>query len=161
MTESASARPVLVNPPLYKQALVGILVGGTLGPTVGWFIGTFATIYTVFLSDNLQNGAVSARGMRGSAFLGGLLGILLGLVTGPLVGLPMRIAASTIIKSLTNFWVGATVGAAVGLGIGYLIHLYWDPSAEAFVYLIIHSIFVGGAVGGLAVIAKPKWLSSD
>jgi len=158
MTESISARPVPVNPPLYKQALVGILVGGTLGPAVGWFVGTFATLYTIFLSDNIQNAAPSARGMRVSAFFGGLLGILLGLVIGPLVGLPIRIASSAIVKSLTNPWAGAAIGAVVGPGIGYLIHLYWDPSAEAFLYLIIHSIFVGGAVGGLTVIAKPKWL---
>jgi len=93
-----------------------------------------------------------------SMFFGGLLGILLGFVIGPLVGLPIRIASSAIVKSLTNPWAGAAIGAVMGPGIGYLIHLYWDPSADAFLYLIVHSIFVGGAVGGLTVIAKPKWL---
>ena len=45
-----------------------------------------------------------------------------------------------------------------GLGIGYLIYLYWDYTAEALLYLMIHSVVVGGTVGALTVMAKPKWL---
>ena len=156
--ESVPSQAALTDPPLYKQALAGLLFGVTLGPVVGWFIGTMAAFFVVSMSDEVQNGARSGRGLRGSAFFGGLIGILFGVITGPLVGLPMRIMSSAVLKSLANFWAGAVVGAMLGLGIGYLIHIYWHPSPEAYLYLIMHSVVVGASVGGFTVIAKPKWL---
>lgn len=156
--EFVPSQTALPNPPLYKQALAGLLFGVTLGPVVGWFIGTMATFFAVFMSDEFQNGARSGGGLRTSAFFGGLIGILFGAITGPLVGLPLRIVSSAVLKPLANFWAGGVVGAILGLGIGYLIHLYWHPSPEAYVYLIMHSIVVGFSVGGFTVIARPKWL---
>jgi len=56
--------------PLYKEILVAILVGGMLVPIIGWFIGTFAT-YVAAAAIDTSN----VRGMRTSAFGGGLIGI--------------------------------------------------------------------------------------
>jgi hypothetical protein len=142
---------------VYKQALVGFLVGCTLGPLVGWVIGTFATFFAVAAGDAYPNG-IATRGMRLTAFFGGLIGIPLGLIVGPLVGLPVRILSSMTLGPLKNVWAGAALGSLLGVASGLLVHRYWHPSPEAFVYTIIHAIVVGASVGAAAVRAKPKWL---
>jgi hypothetical protein len=113
----------------------------------------------VAAADEYPNG-VATRGMRLTAFLGGLIGILLGLIVGPLVSLPIRLLSSTVLEALKNVWAGAALGSLLGLGSGLLIHQYWHPSPEAFVYTIIHSVVVGTSVGAVTVIAKPKWLQA-
>lgn len=155
--DSLSSQSISTKPPLYKQALVGLLVGGALGPVVGWFVGTLLTFFLVVMINESEN-VQPAAGMRLSAFVGGMLGILLGLITGVLVSLPLRIISSTIFKSLTNPWSGAAFGAVLGLGSGYLIHQYWHPSLEAFLFSIVHSVILGAVIGSVTVIAKPKWL---
>jgi hypothetical protein len=152
-TSSTSVRP---DPPIYKQALVGLMVGATLGPLVGWFIGTFAMLFVGMTSDDLQN--TTRTGMRMSAFAGGLLGIPFGLIVGPLVGLPLRLMYSTVAKFLTDYRLGAAFGALFGMLVGYIIHWFWHPSSDAFTYIMIHSVFVGACVGILTVTAQPKWL---
>jgi hypothetical protein len=144
--------PLIPQPPFYKQVLVALLVGVTIGPVVGWFIGTFATFFAVAMTDP------SVPGMRVTGFVGGLMGIPFGLIVGPLVSLPLRILSWVFLTFLKNVWFGSVLGAILGLGSGLLIHQYWHPSPQAFVYTVMHSIVVGSAVGAATVIAKPKWL---
>src|SRR3954468_19071033 len=101
--------PMSADPPVYKQALVGLLVGCTMGPLVGWFVGTFATFFTVAIAERFPNG-VATGGMRLTAFVGGMIGILLGLIVGPLVSLPLRLLSSVSLKFLRNAWAGAALG---------------------------------------------------
>ncbi len=149
--------PIPVEPPVYRQALLALLVGLTIGPIVGWLAGTFATFLAVAVSDAYPNGVVT-RGTRLTALVGGLIGILLGLVVGPAAALPLRLLSRSVLKFLRNVWAGAAAGSVLGLGSGLLIHQYWHPSPEAFVYTITHSVVVGGAVGVVAVAAEPSWL---
>ncbi|MBV9927547.1 MAG: hypothetical protein JOZ96_21195 [Acidobacteria bacterium] len=154
---SQTLQPPAADAPVYKQLLVGLLVGCLLGPIVGWFIGTFATFFAVAAADAYPNG-VATRGMRLTAFVGGLLGLPLGLVVGALVGVPVRLLSAAVIKALKNVWAGGALGSLLGLGAGLLIHRYWHPSPEAFVYTITHSVVVGASVGAVAVLANPTWL---
>ena len=157
LTDVRNLKPPTPDPPLYRQALVGLLVGGAIGPLVGWFVGTLATFLAVAVVANYPNG-VATRGMRLTAFTGGLIGILLGLVVGLLVSVPLRIAAAAPLKSLKDARVGAIAGAALGLGCGLLVQQFWHPSPEAFVYTMLHSVVVGGAVGAVTMKAEPRWL---
>jgi len=141
---------------MYKQALVGLLVGLTLGPLVGWLAGTIATFVAVSISDSFYNGSIQQTRM--SMLGGGLIGIPLAAITGPLVGLPLRIVSSTMTEPITNTKIGGVAGGSIGLGAGLLVHLFWNPSPESLIYLIIHSTSVGICVGMLTVVAKPKWL---
>jgi hypothetical protein len=141
-----------LNPPLYKQVLVGLLVGSMLGPVSGWFIGTFATFFTTAL---IQTGT---RGMRTSAFVGGLFGIPFGFVTGVLVATPVRVVGSFFHDTQARLWAAAIVGGLLGFGSANLIHQFWNPSEVSLVYLGIHSVVVGGVTASVASIAKPKWI---
>jgi len=94
------------KPPLYKEFLVGLMVGGLFGPLVGWFIGTFAAFFAVAAMDTSN-----VRSMRGSAFIGGLIGIPLGLATGVLVSLPLRLMSTQGLTFLKNPWLAALLGA--------------------------------------------------
>ena len=154
MTDHTSA--IKPNPPLYKQGLVGLLVGVTLGPLVGWFIGFIAIFVALSWTENPYN--VAHPPARMSMFVGGLVGIVLAAIVGPLVGIPLRIIYSTFSGSMANVRIGGAAGAVMGLGAGLLIHLFWNPTPEAFIYLIIHAVFVGTCVGMLTVVAQPKWL---
>lgn len=140
------------KPPLYKELLVGLMVGGLLGPLVGWFIGTFAAFFAVTAIDT-----ANVRGMRGSGFLGGLLGIPLGFAIGLIVSLPLRLGTSQL-KILRSPWFGAAAGAVLGWACGYVILRSWYPSWGSLVYVVMHSMVVGAAVGCVTVMAKPKWL---
>lgn len=135
-----------------------MLVGGALGPLAGWFIGTLLTFFLVVIINQFESDVRPSAGMRMSAFFGGMIGILLGLITGLLVSLPLRIISSTVFKFLKNPWSGAAFGAVLGLGSGYLIHQYWYPSLEAYLFSMVHSIILGAVIGSVTVIAKPKWL---
>jgi hypothetical protein len=141
-----------LKPPLFKQALVGLLVGATFGPVIGWFIGTFVTFFTSAWLDN------GTRGMRTSAFVGGLIGIPFGFMTGVLVATPVRLVFSSFPENEGMLWLAVTVGCLLGFGSAYLIHQFWNPSDISFVYLMIHSVVVGGVTGSVASMAKPKWL---
>jgi hypothetical protein len=143
------------KPSLFKQALVGVVVGATLGPVIGWFIGTFVTFFTsVWLDDSMRG----IRGMKTTAFIGGLLGIPFGFMTGVLVAPPVRLAFLSLPENRVKRWVVGTVGCLLGFGSSYLIHQFWNPSEISFAYLIIHSVIVGGVTGAVASLAKPKWL---
>lgn len=142
------------RPPLYKEVLVALLVGGLLGPLVGWLIGTFAAFFAVAAIDP----SASRGGMRLSAFVGGLAGIPLGLLFGLAVSLPLRLISSRALRLLRNPWVAGLAGCVLGWCCGYLLLVSWSHSLGSLVYIVIHSIFVGGIVGGVTVIAKPKWL---
>ena len=52
------------KPSLYKEFLVGLMVGGPFGPLVGWFIGTFAAFFAVAAMDTSN-----VRSMRSSTFI--------------------------------------------------------------------------------------------
>ena len=149
--------PIASEPPIFKQVLVGLLVGITMGPLIGWFVGTFATFFIAAVANPAQR-RVGTGAMRVTAFAGGMIGILLGLIVGPMVSLPIRLLSSVSFKFLRNPWTGAALGAVVGIESGLLIHLYWRPSPEAFVYTMIHAVTVGAVVGAATTIAKPKWL---
>ena len=140
------------RPPIYKQVLVGLMVGAMLGPLVGWSIGTFATFFTSALMDS------GTRGVRTSAFVGGLIGMPLGLIIGVMVATPIRIVSSILFGDKLQPWLTATLGALLGFASGYLIHQFWNPSDVAFVYLTILSVIVGAMTGTVASVAKPKWL---
>lgn len=130
------------------------MVGAMLGPLVGWFIGTFATYFTSILMTN------DIRGMRISAFVGGLIGIPFGFITGVLVATPSRIVFSTFFYDKPKLGLAATLGCLLCFGSGCLIHQFWNPSEVSFIYLTIHSVVVGGVTAAVAALAKPKWLDS-
>lgn len=153
--ESKADQQMSDRPPFYKEVLVALLVGGLLGPLVGWFIGTFATFFAVATVDTSRN---AVRGMRSSAFVGGLIGIPLGLLFGLGVSLPLRLISSQAMPLLRNPWAAVLVGCVLGWFCGYLLLVSWSHSSGSLVYIGIHSIVVGGVVGGVTVIAKPKWL---
>lgn len=128
------------------------MVGAMLGPLVGWFIGTFATFFTSSLVND------GTRGMRTSAFVGGLFGIPFGFVTGVLVATPIRMVTFPFPDNKGKSWFAATVGGLLGFGSAGLLHQFWNPSAISFWYLIVHSVVVGGVTASVAALAKPKWL---
>jgi len=149
---AATPETLRLKIPLFKQVLVGLLVGATLGPLIGWFSGTFVTLFTsAWLSD-------STRGMRTTAFVGGLIGIPFGFVTGVLVATPVRLLFLSFPENRIKLWLLATIGSLFGIGSSYLIHQFWNPSDISFVYLIVHGAAVGGVTGTVASLAKPKWL---
>jgi len=141
------------KPPLYKEIIVGLLVGGLFGPVVGWFIGTFATFFAVTAMDTNN-----VRTMRGSGFIGGLIGIPLGFATGLVSSLPMRLISARGPAFLKNAWVAASVGAIIGWAVAYFILFSWYSTIGSLLYIVIVCMVVGGITAGVAVIAKPKWL---
>jgi uncharacterized membrane protein len=143
------------KPSLYKEILVALLVGGLFGPVAGWFVGTFATFFTIVIADDTSN---ATRGMRTSAFLGGMLGIPLGAVIGLVVSLPIRILSVRCFRFLNNPWIAAPLGAATGWLFALLILIRWYSSAGSAVYFGLHFMAVGGIVAAVTVLAKPKWL---
>ena len=144
--ESASTKP-----PLHKEVLVALLVGGLFGPLVGWLAGMIATVFASSIIDQ-------TNGMRTSAFVGGLIGIPLGLLIGPIVSLPLRILSARLLRFLRNAWLAAPLGGAIGWCCGLLVLLFWNSSIGTVVYVGLHSMFVGGMVAVVTVLAKPKWL---
>ena len=153
--ESKTEQQISNRPPFYKEVLVALLVGGLLGPLVGWFIGTFATFFAVATVDTSRN---AVAGMRTSAFVGGLIGIPLGLLFGLAVSLPLRLMSARAMRLLRNPWAATLAGCLLGWCCGYLLLVSWSHSSGSVVYIVIHSTVVGGVVGGVTVIAKPKWL---
>jgi hypothetical protein len=151
--QSDSQQQVSTNPPLYKEVLVGIMVGGMLGPLVGWFIGTFATFFAVAAIDTSN-----VRGMKTSAFVGGLIGIPLGLATGLAISLPLRVLSSHVVYFLKNPWLGGVAGTVMGWLFGYVILRNRHPSSGSLIYIVMLCMVVGGVVGSTTVAAKPKWL---
>ena len=141
------------KPPVYKEFLVGLMVGGLFGPVIGWFIGTFAAFFAVTAMDSSN-----VRGIRGSGFIGGLMGIPLGLVTGVIVSLPLRLMSTQGLVFLKNPWLAALAGAIFGWGCGYLILRTWYPTFGSLIYVVTVCMVVGGVTGSAAVSAKPKWL---
>jgi len=137
---------------VYKEFLVGLIVGGLFGPIIGWFIGTFATFFAVTAMTS------DVRGLRTSAFIGGLMGIPLGLATGVIVSVPLRLMSTRVLALLKNPWVAAPVGAIIGWFCGYLILTVWYPTFGSLIYVVMVCMVVGGVTGSVAVIAKPKWL---
>lgn len=130
---------------------MGLIVGGLFGPVIGWFIGTFATFFAVTAMTS------DVRGLRGSAFIGGLIGIPLGLATGIIVSLPLRLI-STRSALLKNPWLAALVGAIIGWFCSYLILTVWYPTFGSLIYVVMVCMVVGGVTGSVTVSAKPKWL---
>jgi len=59
---------------------------------------------------------------------------------------------------LRNPWLAGLIGALMGWTYEYLMLRNWYPSFGTLIYAGIHSLVVGGIVGGITVIAKPKWL---
>ena len=150
-----ATNPISAKPPLYKEILVALFVGGLFGPLVGWIAGMFATFFATVVADDTIN---STRGMRTTAFVGGLIGIPLGAITGLVVSLPVRIFSVRLLPFLRNPWVAAGVGAAIGWLCALVILAFWNSSAGTTVYVGLHSIAVGGIVASVSVLAKPKWL---
>ena len=140
------------KPPVYKEFLVGLIVGGLIGPVIGWFMGTFATFFAVIAMTS------NVRGLKTPAFVGGLMGIPLGLATGLMVSLPLRLMSTRVLALLKNPWFAAFVGAIIGWFCGYLILTVWNPTFGSLIYVVMVCVVVGGVTGGVAVIAKPKWL---
>ncbi len=140
------------KPPVYKEFLVGLIVGGLFGPVIGWFIGTCATLFAVTAMTS------DVRGLRTPAFIGGLMGIPLGLATGVIVSLPLRLISTRGLALLKNPWLAAFVGAIIGWFCGYLILTAWYPTFGSLLYIVIVCMVVGGVTGSVAVSAKPKWL---
>ncbi len=151
--ESSNSLPR--QPPLYKEIIVAVLVGGLFGPILGWLIGTFATFFAVVIADDAGK---STRGMRMSAFLGGMIGIPLGAVIGLVVSVPLRILSVKLFRGLCNPWLAAPLGVILAWSCAFLFLLRQDPSTGVVVYFALHSTFVGGGVAVIAVLAKPKWL---
>jgi hypothetical protein len=141
------------KPPVYKEFLVGLMVGGLFGPVIGWFVGTFATFFAVTAMDTSN-----VRSMRGSGFIGRLIGIPLGLATGVIVGLPLRLMSTQGLTFLKNPWLAALVGAIIGWFCGYLILTTWYPTLGSLIYVVVVCMVVGGITGSAAVNARPKWL---
>ena len=100
----------------------------------------------------------ATRGMRTSAFVGGLMGIPLGLLVGLIVSVPLRLLSVRVLRFLNNPWLAAPIGAAIGWCCGFLVLVYWNSSIGTVVYVGLHSMFVGGMVAVVTVLAKPKWL---
>ena len=143
------------RPPLYKEIMVGLMVGGMLGPLVGWFIGTVATFFAVVEMDT-----DNVRRMRSSGFVGGLIGIPFGLVIGLAISLPLRLLSSRVFHLLKNPWLGGTAGTIIGCLCSYVILSNWYPSSGSLVYVVMFCMVMGAAVGSVTVIAQPKWLHS-
>jgi len=141
------------RPPLYKELLVGLLVGGLFGPLVGWFVGTFATFFALTAMDTNN-----VRGMRGSAFIGGLIGIPVGFVIGSIVSPVLRLISTQLFTILKNPALAAICGALLGWICSYLTVGLWYATLGSVVYVVIVSMMVGAAVGAVVVMAKPKWL---
>ena len=141
------------KPPLYKEFLVGLMVGGLFGPVIGWFIGTFATFFAVAAMDTSN-----IRSMKGSAFIGGLIGIPLGLTTGVLVSLPLRLMSTQGLTFLKNPWLAALLRAIMGWFCGYLILTTWSQTFGSLIYVVMVCMVVGGVTGSASVSARPKWL---
>lgn len=57
-----------------------------------------------------------------------------------------------------NPWLAAFVGAVIGWFCSYLILTAWHPTFGSLIYVVMVCVVVGGVTGGVAVIAKPKWL---
>ena len=98
------------------------------------------------------------RGMRTSAFIGGLMGIPLGAVVGLVVCFPLRILSSRVLPFLKNVWFAGGLGAAIGWCCGFVVLLYWNTALATIVYVGLQTMFVGGMVAVITVLAKPKWL---
>jgi hypothetical protein len=139
------------RPSLHKEILVALLVGGLFGPLIGWLGGMLAMF---FASATIGE----TRGMRTSAFIGGLMGIPLGLLIGIVVCVPLRIASARLFPFLRNAWFAAPLGAAIGWCCGFVVLLFWNTTLATIVYVGLHSMFVGGMVAVVTVLAKPKWL---
>ena len=140
------------KPPVYKEFLVGLIVGGLFGPVIGWFIGTFAMFFAVTAMTS------NVRGLRTSAFIGGLMGIPLGFAIGVIVSLPLRLMSTRGLALLKNPWLSALGGAIIGWFCGYLILTAWYPTFGSLIYVMMVCMIVGGVTGSVAVSAKPKWL---
>ena len=139
------------RPALYKELLVALLVGVLFGALVGWLAGMLAMFFASAVIDE-------TRGMRTSAFIGGLMGIPLGALIGIVVCIPLRILSARVLPFLKNPWFAAPLGAAVGWCGGFVVLLYWNTALATIVYVGLHSMFVGGMVATVTVLAKPKWL---
>jgi hypothetical protein len=66
--------------------------------------------------------------------------------------------STRVLRLLKHPWVAAPVGAIIGWLAGFGVLIYWHPSIGAMVYVGLHSMFVGGLVAIVTVLAKPKWL---
>ena len=141
------------KPPLYKELFVGLLVGGLFGPVIGWFMGTLATLFAVAAVDS-----GNVRAIRTPAFVGGLIGIPLGLATGLVASLPLRLLSSRVLTFLRNPWIAGGVGILIGWSFAFFILLRWYPTIGSLIYFVTVCMVVGAITGGVAVIAKPKWL---
>ena len=141
------------RPPLYKEFLAALLVGGLFGPVLGWFIGTFATFFALAAMDT-----ANVRSMRGSGFIGGLIGIPLGLSTGVVVSVPLRLLSTRGLTFLKNPWLAGLMGTLIGWACGYLILRSWYSTFGSVIYVVIVCMVVGGLTGSIAVSAKPRWL---
>jgi hypothetical protein len=151
----AMSASTLTRPALHKEILVGLLVGGLFGPLVGWLGGMLATFFASVIVDDSGN---NIRGMRTTAFVGGLIGIPFGLLIGLVVSLPLRLLSTRVLKLLKNPWAAVPLGAIIGWLCGYVVLICWHPSIGTIEYVGLHSMFVGGLVGIVTVLAKPKWL---
>ncbi len=130
---------------------MALLVGGLFGPLIGWLGGMLASFFASAIIDE-------TRGMRTTAFVGGLIGIPLGLLTGLMVSIPLRLLSARVLKILRNSRFAAPVGGVIGWCCGFVVLIYWHPSIGTVVYVGMHSMFVGGLVAVVTVLAKPKWL---
>jgi hypothetical protein len=143
--------PSVSKPPLHKELLVAMLVGGLFGPLMGWLGGMLAMFFASASIDE-------TRGMRTSAFVGGLMGIPLGALVGMVVCVPLRILSTRVLPWLKNIWLAAPLGAAIGWCCGFVVLLFWNTALATEVYVGLHAMFVGGMVAVITVLAKPKWL---
>jgi len=140
------------KPPVYKEFLVGLIVGGLFGPVIGWFIGTFAMFFAVTAMTS------NVRGPENVRFHWRVNGDSLGLGTGVIVSLPLRLMSTRGLALLKNPWLAALVGATIGWFCGYLILTAWYPTFGSLIYVVTVCMVVGGVTGSVAVSAKPKWL---
>src|SRR4029079_3778521 len=141
------------RPPLYKELLVGILVGGLLGPLIGWFIGALAAFFAVTAMDTNN-----VRVMRGSACIGGLLVIPVGFVIGLIVSPVLRLISTQLLSVLKNPALAAISGAFLGWLISYLTVDLLYATLGSVLYVVMVSMVVGATAGMVVVMAKPKWL---
>jgi hypothetical protein len=100
----------------------------------------------------------NVRGMKTSAFVGGLIGIPLGFATGLATSLPLRVLSSQVVYFLKNPWLGGMAGTVMGWLCGYVILRNWYPSSGSLIYVVMLCMVVGAVVGSATVMAKPKWL---